>query len=265
MKLIGELFKRRKDLEVAIGQTQKILSKKVEGRLDITKQGEHFRYYKIEKDRDTEQSKKHYIPKDRIYEAKKIANRDYAKQVYQLANKQIKVLDQLIKILEDQDVYKCYDNLHEGRKDLVVPIVMSDEFFAKQWITSQESHHNSYEFHSQIFTENNEQVRSKSEKIIADKLNIMGIPYKYEQSLILGSKIYFPDFTILKKQTRETIYWEHFGLCDQPEYMEKMIEKIDDYSQHHIITGKNLICTFESKNHPLSSREIDNIIRECLL
>ncbi len=265
MKIMETLLERKKDLEIAIVQSQKILAKKVEGRLDIAKQGEHYRYYRIDKVKDTGQNKKHYIPNDRINEARTIANRDYAKQVYQLASKQNQILEHLLKVLNKQDAFLCYDKLHEGRKNLVNPILMSDEYYAKQWLSSQSKYQNSYEFHTQIFTEKNEQVRSKSEKIIADKLYSMNIPYKYEHELLLGNVLHFPDFTILKKRTREIFYWEHFGLCDQPEYIEKMVNKINEYNQHHIVVGKNLICTFETKSHPLDSREIENIIRECLL
>ncbi len=265
MKLIDELIERNKDLETAMTQAQKVLSMKIDGRLDIAKQGNHFRYYKIEKDAKTGLNRKHYISKDKIHEAKLIADRDYAKQVYQLANKQKHVLERLLKILNQQDVFLCYDNLHEGRKELVTPLLMSDEDYVSHWLSSQSSYQNSYEFHSPIFTEKNEQVRSKSEKIIADKLNLMNIPYKYEHPLLLGNKTYFPDFTLLKKRTRETFYWEHFGLCDHPEYIDKMIVKINDYNHSNIVTGKNLICTFETKNHPLDSREIEKIIKTCLL
>ncbi|MCH4192124.1 MAG: hypothetical protein LKF52_07435 [Butyrivibrio sp.] len=51
-----------------------------------------------------------------------------------------------------------------------------------------------------LYTEKGELVRSKSEKIIADKLFMMKIPYHYEKPLKLDSYGYVhPDFTVLNR------------------------------------------------------------------
>lgn len=88
---------------------------------------------------------------------------------------------------------------------------MSDDEYAWKWKTASPESLcvNSFPVQSEIYTENNEHVRLKSEKIIADKLSLKGIPYKYEQALVLKEKIVFPDFTVLNKRSREIYYWEH--------------------------------------------------------
>lgn len=44
-------------------------------------------------------------------------------------------------------------------------------------------------------------------KIIADKLNNLGIPYRYEYPMILEGNIRIhPDFTILKMPERKEVY-----------------------------------------------------------
>ena len=57
-----------------------------------------------------------------------------------------------------------------------------------------------------IITEKGEAVRSKSEKIIADKLYMKEIPYVYEQPLYLkGYGYVVPDFKILNVRTKKRI------------------------------------------------------------
>lgn len=117
----------------------------------------------------------------------------------------------------------------------------------------------------EIITENGEKVKSKSEKILADKFKSMGIPYAYEQPVLLNGYGYvLPDFKILNKKTRKEYYWEHFGMMDDREYAEKTIKKIENYEKNGIFPGKNLIMTFETKQHPLSMRIVSENIEEFL-
>ncbi len=118
---------------------------------------------------------------------------------------------------------------------------------------------------SEIVTEKGEVVRSKSEKILADKLNLMNIPYHYEQPLFLnGYGTIHPDFTVLNKSTRKEYYWEHFGLMDNPEYCEKAIKKIETMQKNGIYIGEKLIVTFETQSHPLNMKIVENTIKKYL-
>ena len=95
-------------------------------------------------------------------------------------------------------------------------------------------------------------VRSKSEVFIDMVLYQHNIPYRYEAELKLGNHSYYPDFTIMHPLTNEIIYWEHFGMMDEPEYRRKAYNKLSYYGAHNIIPGNNLIATFESKKNPFS-------------
>lgn len=117
-----------------------------------------------------------------------------------------------------------------------------------------------------IFTDNSELVRSKTEKIIADKLYKMGIPYVYEMPLFLKDVGYIsPDFTVLNKRTRREFYRKHFGMMSNPEYSDKAIKKIITYEKNHIYQGKQLLITYESSSHPLNMKHLDAFINEFLL
>ena len=117
-----------------------------------------------------------------------------------------------------------------------------------------------------LFTDNGEQVRSKSELIIANKLKQHNIPYKYEYPLTLSSGVtVFPDFTCLNISSRQEFIWEHFGIMSDSEYTNKTLKKINDYSKSGYILGKNFIATFESSSIPINSNTVDINIKEYLL
>lgn len=103
-------------------------------------------------------------------------------------------------------------------------------------------------------------VRSKSESIIDSFLTLNKIPFHYEEKLVLGKEIMYPDFTICHPATGDIIYWENFGLMDKPRYVNDMSKKLRLYSLHGIIPGVNLITTFETENAPLCSELVEKII-----
>lgn len=112
-------------------------------------------------------------------------------------------------------------------------------------------------------TERGECVRSKSGKIIADKLYSLGIPYRYECPPLLEDNIkIYPDFTILKMPAREEVYLEHFGMMDDVNYVDTTIYKLNTYEKNGIYIGVNLFITYETSTKPLNTRALDKIVRE---
>ena len=105
-----------------------------------------------------------------------------------------------------------------------------------------------------------EMVRSKSEVMILDRLFVNKIPYRYEYPLIIGDTTYYPDITIPVFSKSKFIYWEHFGLMNDTEYVKHMSQKISVYSSAGIIPNVDLIMTFESESKPLDTDIIDSII-----
>lgn len=104
-------------------------------------------------------------------------------------------------------------------------------------------------------------VRSKSEVFIANALLAHNIPFRYECQLSTPHGIFFPDFTTLHPQKEDIIYWEHFGMMDNSEYATNVFQKIAYFNSIGIIPGVNLIMTFETKDHPLTTTVIENTIR----
>lgn len=105
-------------------------------------------------------------------------------------------------------------------------------------------------------------VRSKSEKIIADKLEQYGIPYRYEAELFINGNRYYPDFMILLPDG-SILIWEHFGMMDDIDYASRAWRKIENYRRAGYVQHTNLICTYESDIE--NGKVIDEIIRRFIL
>ena len=126
-----------------------------------------------------------------------------------------------------------------------------------------------YPIETDIYTNQGEHVRSKSEKIIADELFRLGIPYIYEAPLNLADKTNIitlhPDFTAMNKSSGKIYYIEHFGKMDDKEYISGAINKLDLYERNGILLGKNLIILHETKEFPLNVKVLQNYIEEFLV
>lgn len=103
-------------------------------------------------------------------------------------------------------------------------------------------------------------VRSKSESLIDMLLYTSKLPYRYECELILGDTTLYPDFTVYHPYTSQIVYWEHFGMMDDPKYARTAYSKLQFYNSHGIIPSVNLIITFETKANPLSQELIQKTI-----
>jgi len=120
---------------------------------------------------------------------------------------------------------------------------------------------NTYPSSRQTYTSNGGTiVRSKSEVLIANRLEAYNVPYRYEIPIVIGGKQKYPDFTIKHPFTGKTVIWEHFGALHEPGYEKKMIEKMNLYQTHGYLPFETLIYTFE-----FDLRRIDQIIAETIL
>lgn len=73
---------------------------------------------------------------------------------------------------------------------------------------------------------------------------------------------FYPDFTIRHPQTGKIIYWEHFGMMDNPSYCTKTFNKLNAYASQGIIPTINLITTYETQSYPINSASIQQIVYE---
>jgi hypothetical protein len=100
-------------------------------------------------------------------------------------------------------------------------------------------------------TQNGIMVRSKSELIIADTLESLGIPYQYEIELPYDDYHLCPDFTVIRPRDGKVIFWEHFGMTHDEEYLRKMDLKLVRYRKLNIQPWHNLIISYDREDGSL--------------
>jgi ATP-dependent exoDNAse (exonuclease V) alpha subunit len=111
-----------------------------------------------------------------------------------------------------------------------------------------------------------EDVRSKSELIIANILYHHDIDYEYEGVLTFGDETRRPDFVIEDEDSGETYYWEHLGMLNQRSYRNNWKKKKQWYKMNGITEngGPNgtLITSVDNPKGGISSQEIEETLRE---
>jgi hypothetical protein len=163
------------------------------------------------------------------------------------------ILNNNLKLLEPLEKLKDYNPLSTRfGAQLGSEYYLDDEVCVRDWLNEKYTR-NPYKPEHLIYeTKSGELVRSKSEMMIADILTEYSIPYKLEKPLNVKGKLIYPDFELLHIPTRKLFWWEHFGKLDDPKYVLKNLNRIDDLADCGIIIEKNLIITWESDGCPLT-------------
>lgn len=104
-------------------------------------------------------------------------------------------------------------------------------------------------------------VRTKIERRIDNALFRSHIPFRYEDPLTLSGITIHPDFTIRHPKTGNYYYWEHFGMMDNPGYVDHMLWTLSLYARNGICPFQQLIMTFETKKLDPTDAQIDMLIK----
>ena len=204
------------------------------------------------------------IRKQRL--VKQLVQRDYYEKALKYLDPALRKLQSFMKWYDPEELNRLYASLPEARKQLVTPLEPTDEMFIEEWLNDRQSGDTGYDPGDNLLTNKGERVRSKSEKIIADKLFELNIPYVYEAPLVLpGFGTIHPDFTILNVALRKTVYFEHFGLMANPSYAVSAFKKINAYAQAGLWFGDGLLYTFEYESVSINTSLLEKMIRRYLM
>ena len=149
---------------------------------------------------------------------------------------------------------------HEEYQRLIGGRVRNVNKEVKKWAEAEYERNSGYKENLIVRATNGKYVRSKSEAIIDKVLYRQGIPFRYEDKLVLGNAVMYPDFTIRHPDTGKEYCWEHFGMMDNAEYVEHACRKIKQYCDNGIVPSVNLIMTYETKEYPFSIEEAEQIV-----
>lgn len=260
---MNELYKplkeRQKWLESVIRMEEATLKKAPQGRLKIVKNNDRIQYYlRTEKNPGTG----YYLRKNQRDLAAAVAQRDLSVDSIRAARLERDALVQLFQDLPLICLEDLYDRLHEGRKELVTPIIKTPQILRREFEEEIYKKKGFAEGESVYYTAKGERVRSKSEVLIADTLERRALPYHYEHPLWIRDRLLHPDFTILDLKTGKKWLWEHLGMLDSPTYAERAVERMLLYILNGYIPGKNLILSVETSRYPLNARQVLMLIKE---
>ena len=162
-------------------------------------------------------------------------------------------------ILDPCTIEQNLKEQYHGLRDL--DIFLPGDVNPEKWMAENYRTNPYYPYKLKHPTESGLMTRSKSEAMIGTQLERRDVHFRYEAELVLGNKVYYPDFTVLNTRLRRIIYWEHLGKLDDPKYVKKALKKLIEYAKYGIILGYNLVITFETKDDPLTILTIDETIR----
>ncbi len=220
--------------------------------------------YRIDGDTHT----KKYLKSGEIIKYAGIIQQDYDQKINKKLQRIQKKLNRIANDIKEADITEIkmvYEKQSNAKKQYIKPIIESDEEFIAKWYAEHKGSQNTFPIEGNIYTERGEHVRSKSEKILADLFNRCNIPYVYEPMIKLanGHRAY-PDFVLLNKESRQSIYWEHLGLIDQEEYATKNMEKLHEYEEGDLKLGENLMISMESTKKGFNTKIVEKQIQRII-
>ena len=242
--------------EQEMKQIESLIKKMPKEDLRCAKNGKNYKWFCIK-----EGGIATYLPKSNRRYAEKLALKKYYESRYEELSHQVKALkyyERQMKKVEgkSEDLLK-----HEEWGKLLEPMHSVQREDLKMWM--EEKYEGGAGYPENLIHKGSQgkYLRSKSEVIIDMMLYKYGIPFRYEDKLVLDNGIcIYPDFTVRHPITGKRIYWEHFGLMDDREYRNGACKKIRLYCDNGIIPSINLITTFETADHPLDVEKVENII-----
>lgn len=223
------------------------------GEILCVRDGEFVRWYL------KENGKRIYISKKKRALAEKLAVKKYLSTILKNLNHEKRAIEFYLKhhnSNQEEQFLKTTSIYYE----LLTPYFNLPDEENRRWITAEYERNLKYPEQLIFKTSSGSYVRSKSEMVIDMFLRINKIPFRYGCALQLGEITIYPGFTIKHPLSGEIFYWKHFGMMDDVNYCKNAYSKLQLYSANGIIPTVNLIMTFETKEHPLGTDIIENII-----
>lgn len=244
-------------------QVSKSLAKKPDGCLQIHKKNNGFEYYYRA---SPNQKNGTYISKKNMDYIRALAQKSYDQKFEAALSCFEKAMDSSWDYSSMHPFYQyfagVFEDLSPARQELVTPYVMPDKMYVKAWQSVEYIGKPFKDGTPVIKTHRGERVRSKSEKMIADQLLVMGLPYRYEYPILtkgLG-KVYI-DFTLLDIWNRKNVLYEHFGRMQDQDYCNRNLIKLEVYEEEGWHLGEGFLFAMESDEHIINMDHFENLIK----
>lgn len=256
---------RQQFLEDLIRQKTRSLQNVPEGRLRGISRQKGYQYYWRKKKTDRGGT---YIKSGETAFIKKLGQKEYDRRVLISSETESRLIAKLLLYyLNEKNVpsEEVFDQMSPWLAAVCTPCREPIDQFIEHWQDQEYPEKPGYPKSENYISQKNEKMRSKSELLIANALARHNIPYHYEKPLCMKNVTFYPDFTTLECRTRKEIIWEHFGMMDNPEYLEEALAKLITYAKNGYYPGSGLIITFETSQHPLNMQMVEGLIKKFYL
>ncbi len=260
------LAQRRQSLQQVVEEKKTALENAPEGSIRIArrKKGkERVQYYLRSRTNDKSGT---YIRKEHTDLIQSLMQKEYDQKILARAKCELNYVNRLLSHTKPDNLAGIYEYLPPLSQHWIDPVFQSDQEYAKEW-NSREYTRMGFDPNEPAFTtRKGERVRSKSEMLIANLLYEYKIPYLYEFPLQDETGTWArPDFVVLNVKERREFCWEHLGMLDNPQYLQKNLKKIARYENRGYVQGKNLLLTYESSTCPINMEEAELLIQTFLI
>ena len=177
-----------------------------------------------------------------------LATKLYYEKLLPLAVKRKLLIESLLAFEKNAPLEEVYTTLPNPIKEYVDPFEAPLEKVIYDFESEEYSKLDTRAGNYMIKTEEGIMVRSKAEMVINDTLFKSHIPHKYEKPLKTGNITLRPDFTVINRKTGKQFIWEHFGMMDNPIYVDKFLKKLKVYEDAGYYLYDGLIATFSGKD-----------------
>lgn len=204
---------------------------------------------------------KYIRKKDRSF-AEKLAQKKYLEKLCLKYQSELYAINLFLKHYKasDDDLAKMLSD--PAYQELLHPFLKPESKELEEWQNEAYEKNLAHPENLIYPTSSGNVVRSKSEALIDLYLFTSKIPFRYECALELNGTVIYPDFTVINEKTRKIYYWEHFGMMDNPVYVQKAFSKMQLYASNQIYPDVQLITTFETRDVPLTTERINQIIQQ---
>ncbi|PWJ61042.1 MULTISPECIES: hypothetical protein [unclassified Fibrobacter] len=258
-----ELQKQLSMINKLCNEKTRSLKKAPEGYLRVMQQGKNKipRFYHVLE----KYSNGVYLNKKHLADVKKLAQKEYDETLLTSLRTIQKLMHPLVKAVEKTHLDEISNKIPSLRKRMITPFRPDKKTFTEDWLSKDYTRKTFLDGDFEYFANCGLRVRSKSEAFIADTLDQLKIPFRYECPHTINGITIYPDFTCLNIRTGEEIVWEHFGMLDRDSYAEKTVRKMYYYLNDGYVLGRNLIISLETGKQPLSPIQAKQIAKEYLL
>ena len=248
-------FAVEKHLELCqkqISSLKQQLERFPEGTLHVWKNGNYFTWEVVMPD-----GRRIYVPKSkREYAGTMAAKKACQARLHDLLIEEEACLRYLRYIKKSRREFPEFLASGPTYSGLLPQQIKTDEQKIAEWMSASFRKYDKYPEGRNVPVLSGGYVRSKSEAVIAGQMDIMGIPYRYEEVHKIGGVDIASDFTALCVKSWSEIIIEHFGMMDDSEYVRLFNRKIRLYTENGYIPDLNLLIFFETSDAPLDVRMV---------